>query len=550
MASQSTPHTFIFEPPEEYICTVCSRVMTEPHLTNCCGQHFCLGCLERWYQSRGFKQCPHCRSRNFNHIVNLPLKRKINKLDVYCSNKEKGCQVGTELGQLEAHLQKCDYVELSCTQGCKMKVFRKDIRVHNEYYCRKRISLCPYCHIQGCFDNITTQHRQVCPEYPVGCPRKCSESDEPIKRKNLQDHKKICPLEPIMCNLCNEALIRQKIKAHKSNLCPKRSVFCPHCNKAGPYDALNGHLTACKEYPVGCPRGCGDGRQIKRKDLCAHADSCPLEPVPCPLFDTGCSATLPRKDLFSHMESNAQFHLLCCIETQRKQGVLFNDLKLGFIKLQVEHEKLKNEHEKLKDEYQRTKASISAELAKPVAQCRSCIKTILSPNLTETNSLTFHLHQPKSNEQLLSWTSPPFTLNDQYKMALKADYSEPSRSSSSAERRSTINVTMSLYLLKQESDAEFVKSIYMHHDIDIKAYNSHNHDIVNVYAASSQSQSQKSTFQLCNMCNSNLDMPEIILQDIHGEMRILGMVVCRVQSQDLSTVGITLTLQRHICPCI
>ena len=143
----------------------------------------------------------------------------------------------------------------------------------------------------------------------------------------------------------------------------------------------------------------------------------------------------------------------------------------------------------------------------------AALKQYFSPNLTETNSLTFHLHQPKSNEQLLSWTSPPFTLNDQYKMALKADYSEPSRSSSSAERRSTINVTMSLYLLKQESDAEFVKSIYMHHDIDIKAYNSHNHDIVNVYAASSQSQSQKSTFQLCNMCNSNLDMPEIILQD-------------------------------------
>ena len=85
----------------------------------------------------------------------------------------------------------------------------------------KEISLCPYCHIQGCFDNITTQHRQVCPEYPVGCPRKCSESDEPIKRKNLQDHKKICPLEPIMCNLCNEALIRQKIKAHKSNPLPQ-----------------------------------------------------------------------------------------------------------------------------------------------------------------------------------------------------------------------------------------------------------------------------------------------------------------------------------------
>ena len=552
MASQSTLHTFVFEPPEEYICTVCSRVMTEPHLTDCCGQHFCLGCLERWYQSRGFKQCPHCRSIAFDHIVNLPLKRKINRLDVYCPNKEKGCQVATELGQLKAHLGKCDYTELMCTQGCQRKIFRKDTREHIKFICPKRIILCPYCHTHGCFDNISTQHRQVCQEYPVGCPQKCSEGGKQIKRKHLQDHKKICPLEPITCDFCNEMLLRQKMKAHKSNLCSKRPVPCPHCNMKGPCDALNSHLALCQEYPVGCPRGCGSGKQIKRKELLAHANSCPLEPVPCPLVGAGCSATIARKDLSSHMQSNTQFHLLCCIEMQRKQGALFDK---RFSKLRAEHESLKSEHEKLKNEYQQMKASISAELAVPVAQCRSSIKTILSPNLTETNTLTFHLHQPRigeRNEQLLHWTSSPFTLNDQHKMFLQVDYNElsTSRSPFSAERQSAVSsVTMTLYLLKQnDSDAEFIKPICMLHDIGVMTYNSRNQ--LNDYATGCQSQSlNQATFQLCNICNSNLDMPEI-LQDAHSEKRVLGMVSCRVRLRDLSLMSIKLTLQKHTCPCI
>ena len=163
--------------------------------------------------------------------------------------KEKGCRFATELGlRLEAHLQKCDYAELICTQGCKRKIFRKDMAEHLRCDCPKRITLCPYCHVHGCFDNITTQHRQVCQEYLVGCPRKCGESSKQIKRKGLRGHKNVCPLELIMCNSCNETVIRQNIKAHKSNF----NHFCasPHCNMNGPYDTINGpHLIVCQEYP-------------------------------------------------------------------------------------------------------------------------------------------------------------------------------------------------------------------------------------------------------------------------------------------------------------
>ena len=84
--------SFVVEPSEEYHCPICAKVLVEPHVTDCCGQHFCEECLKQWFEEQlGEKICPHCRSEEFTHIRYLPLKRKINELPVYCSNRENGC---------------------------------------------------------------------------------------------------------------------------------------------------------------------------------------------------------------------------------------------------------------------------------------------------------------------------------------------------------------------------------------------------------------------------------------------------------------------------
>ena len=71
---------------EEYLCPVCTKVLVDPHATECCGQHFCEQCLKKWFREQGRTICPHCRSTKFIHSRYLPLKRKINELLVYCSN--------------------------------------------------------------------------------------------------------------------------------------------------------------------------------------------------------------------------------------------------------------------------------------------------------------------------------------------------------------------------------------------------------------------------------------------------------------------------------
>ena len=47
--------------------------------------------------------CPHCRSESFNHMRSLPLKRKIDDLDV----QAKGCEVMTKVGELNSHKDEC-----------------------------------------------------------------------------------------------------------------------------------------------------------------------------------------------------------------------------------------------------------------------------------------------------------------------------------------------------------------------------------------------------------------------------------------------------------
>ena len=43
--------------------------------------------------------------------------------------------------------------------------------------------------------NLEGQHKEECVEYPLACPNKCG----CIPRKDVNEHRSICPLEVINC---------------------------------------------------------------------------------------------------------------------------------------------------------------------------------------------------------------------------------------------------------------------------------------------------------------------------------------------------------------
>ena len=106
MAAKDIDYEFVEDPAEELTCSICMKVLCEPHLMNCCGQQFCEHCLEKWLLKN--KTCPHCRSANFSHIFMHPTSRKVGNLKVYCPNKQDGCKVVLKICEYEQHLSTTD----------------------------------------------------------------------------------------------------------------------------------------------------------------------------------------------------------------------------------------------------------------------------------------------------------------------------------------------------------------------------------------------------------------------------------------------------------
>ena len=265
-------HTFVDKIAAKYYCNICFRVLRDARLTVCCGQHYCASCLEQWSDFEAQKEkktCPYCRKEQdenggFQHVPNKSVIREINEFHVKCSNHSKGCGWVGELGDLEKHIKS--------ENGCGYEMVK--------------------CNYSG---------YRIIPSYQVG-----GHSD----RKDITCH-----------HLCQ----RQSLAAHQ-RMCKWRQYKCEYCGKADTYDAIAGegkmlvselpysvkivnHYYICKQYPLECSNKCGE-KAIKRRDIQRHREQCPLEPLPCPFKNVGCSSVIPRCDMDSHCQTNMQNHLL------------------------------------------------------------------------------------------------------------------------------------------------------------------------------------------------------------------------------------------------
>lgn len=112
-------------------CPICLSLFKDPHLTNCCGSHFCQICIERVSNSPE-QACPVCRSEEFNIFPNLEKKREVLLKEVYCINQSHGCPWTGSLGQLyDKHLQnECQFVMKACLYKCGLLFLAQDIVVH------------------------------------------------------------------------------------------------------------------------------------------------------------------------------------------------------------------------------------------------------------------------------------------------------------------------------------------------------------------------------------------------------------------------------------
>ena len=72
--------SFLEEPDQTLLCLICSRVLREPELTDCCGNHYCASCLKRWLNNS--PSCPLCRENNFSTLRDKKTERVVQSLQV------------------------------------------------------------------------------------------------------------------------------------------------------------------------------------------------------------------------------------------------------------------------------------------------------------------------------------------------------------------------------------------------------------------------------------------------------------------------------------
>ena len=234
-------------------CNICAKVLRDPHLAVCCGQHFCESCLNKWFTRQGKESCPHCRfqGEGFHHVINKGLRSEVNQLKIKCSNHGEGCQWTGELGTLKQHLESdngCDFVMVVCPNKCKSIIDPFRVKI--------------------------------------------------MRRRDLADHlARFCYLRPYQCEFCGLKNTYEAITGNnfEVNIKFNEDVYC-------------GHQAECPDVPLTCPNKCGV-KKIKRKDMEGHRTQCPQELVECPFAEAGCKVNV-RRQLEDHITTSLQQHLM------------------------------------------------------------------------------------------------------------------------------------------------------------------------------------------------------------------------------------------------
>lgn len=127
---------FVDPPPKRLECPICLLTLRMPHVTSCCGNHFCQPCIDPLCKPSppnsqsvcvSQRPCPICQEPRFSVMLHKGLMREVNELKVFCANRNLGCGWSAELGSLRKHLDPSSAVFLVARadrlEGVSMRSF-------------------------------------------------------------------------------------------------------------------------------------------------------------------------------------------------------------------------------------------------------------------------------------------------------------------------------------------------------------------------------------------------------------------------------------------
>jgi hypothetical protein len=128
---------------EMLLCSICDCILRDPKECNQCDQGFCNQCIQNWLvtgQGKGH-DCPDFKPKNAHKLLLASLKR----LELKCDNSELGCPASVLYGEMDAHLDTCEFSTCVCPNyGCNEEMLLKTYQDHLKT-CEHHVRKCDKC---------------------------------------------------------------------------------------------------------------------------------------------------------------------------------------------------------------------------------------------------------------------------------------------------------------------------------------------------------------------------------------------------------------------
>ncbi|CAB4034058.1 E3 ubiquitin- ligase NRDP1-like [Paramuricea clavata] len=133
---------------EGFVCCICLGVLQDPKQCENNEHYFCSGCIKKHLEKTSHS-CPVCQQK-----LTVETLRKaprivadcVSRYKISCDHAARGCDAVPELGALQAHVQDCDFMPVTCSNdGCDEVVSKRDVKQHELDLCRFKTTTCDDC---------------------------------------------------------------------------------------------------------------------------------------------------------------------------------------------------------------------------------------------------------------------------------------------------------------------------------------------------------------------------------------------------------------------
>lgn len=145
-------------------------------------------------------------------------------------------------------------------------------------------------------------------ELRISCKNEAAGCTWSGKLGEKEEHYRSCEFRSVECsNGCLQEVIQRNLDNHRQNECPNRLRECQICKQSGKHHDMVDHPSVCPRVQISCPNSCGE--EMLRFQLVAHRAACPKEILLCPYSNAGCTVSILRKGLVTHLGENISQHL-------------------------------------------------------------------------------------------------------------------------------------------------------------------------------------------------------------------------------------------------